>query len=254
MAEVDYDDPASLAERVAALPAPLLLGLDVDGVLAPIVRRAHEARLIDGVRQLLSQLADDEGQRQVAVVSGRSLDDLARFDFPPNVVLLGSHGLESDGAPLQLDGVESERLAALQQLAGRAVDAAGSGAWIESKPASVAVHIREAEPEAGRLALSELADAVEGIDGATAMSGTAVLELFARAASKGEALRALRATSDARSAVFVGDDVTDEHAFAILEHDDIGIKVGDAPTVAAYRLRDPAAVVAWLEALCRLVP
>ena len=49
--------------------------------------------------------------------------------------------------------------------------------------------------------------------------------------------------------VFVGDDVTDEDAFAHLGPDDIAIKVGDADTIATYRLHDPAAVLAWLRAL-----
>jgi trehalose 6-phosphate phosphatase len=250
---VSFDDPVQLALRVASMPTPVLIGLDVDGVLAPIVRHAQEARLLDGVTQLLARLADDGGKRHVAVVSGRSLDDLARFSFPPNVMVLGSHGLESSDAPVQLDDVESARLTALSELAEGAVLAAGSGAWIESKPASVAVHIREADPEVGRQALTALVDEVERIEGATSIAGTAVLELFVRAASKGEAMRSLRATCRVTSAVFVGDDVTDEAAFSVLEPDDVRIKVGDATTIAEHRLRDPAAVVAWLDALCAAV-
>jgi trehalose 6-phosphate phosphatase len=101
--------------------------------------------------------------------------------------------------------------------------------------------------------LTALVDEVERIEGATSIAGTAVLELFVRAASKGEAMRSLRATCRVTSAVFVGDDVTDEAAFSVLEPDDVRIKVGDATTIAEHRLRDPAAVVAWLDALCAAV-
>ena len=158
--------------------------------------------------------------------------------------------MESDLAPLELTSPETERLATLGELAQRAVDAAGAGAWAERKPASVAVHIREAEAATAARALEDLRSRVADVDGATSIAGSAVLELFARPASKGDALRSLRDKAGTTSTVFVGDDVTDEHAFAALGHDDVGIKVGDATTVAGHRLRDPDAVVNWLGALC----
>jgi trehalose-phosphatase len=49
--------------------------------------------------------------------------------------------------------------------------------------------------------------------------------------------------------VFLGDDVTDEDAFARLSPTDVAIKVGDADTIAPHRLRDPHAVLAFLQAL-----
>lgn len=248
---VRYDDPASLAALVAAMPTPVLVGFDIDGVLAPIVRHTDEAELLDEVTPLLSRLAASAGgERRVAVISGRSLQDLRRFGFPPEITVVGSHGMESDLSPLVLTATETERLERLTELAWTAVDAAGDGAWAESKPASVAVHVREADADSGDRALAELEAAVAGIDGASSITGLAVLELFTRTASKGGALRALR-EQDWR-AVFVGDDVTDEHAFAVLGPGDVGIKVGDAPTIAEHRLRDPAAVVTWLDALCAI--
>jgi hypothetical protein len=75
------------------------------------------------------------------------------------------------------------------------------------------------------------------------------LEAFARHADKGSALVELGARS-ARSppCVFVGDDVTDEEAFARLGPDDVTIKVGDDDTIARHRLPDPDAVLAFLQA------
>jgi trehalose 6-phosphate phosphatase len=243
-----YDDPSALAALVEGLPGPVLLGLDVDGVLAPIVGHADDARLTTGIAERLADLAG-HGELRVAVVSGRSLADLGRFAFPPGVIVMGSHGMEADGVPIELTPTEAWRLERLHELSGRAVATAGDGAWAESKPASVAVHVREADDEAGRLALDRLAEAIEHVEGATSIAGSAVLEVFARRASKGEALRTLR--GDAATVVFVGDDVTDEHAFATLRPGDVAIKVGDADTIAAHRLRDPAAVQAFLDALSK---
>lgn len=243
-----YDDPTALAALVRDLPPPRLLGLDVDGVLAPIVRHAAEARLAAGVGAVLSRLAAEDGWR-VVVVSGRSLDDLARFGFPAGLTVVGSHGMETADAPLELTPAETERFDRLGVLARHAVDAAGHGAWLEAKPASVTVHVREADAARGRRALAELEEAVGEVEGATSIAGSEVLELFARTAGKGEALRSLRGQFSAASTIFVGDDITDEHAFAVLGPGDVAIKVGDAPTVAAHRLRDPEAVVEWLRAL-----
>jgi trehalose-phosphatase len=153
------------------------------------------------------------------------------------------------GVPLELTADEAGRLDVLTALARNAVDAAGPGAWLEQKPASVAVHVRQADDDAGRRALRELAAAADDVDGASSIAGSAVLELFCREASKGWALLSLRRRLGTPPAVFVGDDVTDEAAFAVLEPDDVRIKVGDAETIAEHRLRDPAAVAEWLEAL-----
>ena len=87
------------------------------------------------------------------------------------------------------------------------------------------------------------------IDGASAKAGSNVLELFTRHADKGTALVAFGARLGAATTVFVGDDITDEDAFARLGAGDIAIKVGDSDTIATHRLRDPAAVLSWLLAL-----
>ena len=244
-----YDDPAQLARLVAAAPRPLLVGLDVDGVLSPLVDHAADAILLDGMAGAVSALAE-LGSVHVAVVSGRSLDGLAQFRFGPDIDVIGSHGMEIRGRPMDpLDGTEALRLAELDALAVAGADAAGAGAWIERKPASVVLHVRQADAERGRAALDGLRRDAELVDGATAKSGSNVLELFARHADKGTTLMHLGRELGAVTTVFVGDDVTDEDAFAHLGDGDIAIKVGDADTIAPYRLHDPAAVLAWLRAL-----
>jgi len=244
-----YDDPDELGRMVAAAPRPLMVGLDVDGVLSPLVDHAADAILLDGMADAVSALAELESVR-VAVVSGRSLDGLAQFGFGPEVEVIGSHGMEIRHRPMDpLDATESRRLAELDALTVAGVERAGEGAWIERKPASVVLHVRQADAVSGSAALDSLRVAAERIEGATAKSGSNVLELFARHADKGTTLTDLAREFGAVTTVFVGDDVTDEDAFAHLGANDIAIKVGDADTIAPHRLHDPAAVLTWLRAL-----
>jgi trehalose 6-phosphate phosphatase len=244
-----YGDPEAIARLIAASPRPLLIGLDCDGVLAPIVAHARDAVLLEGARDAVSAVAGVDSVH-VAVVSGRSVSDLERFAFGRDVEVIGSHGMETRNRAMSpLSDAERERLSALHALTVDAVGQAGAGAWIERKPASVVLHVREADAERGARALDALRLEADGVSGATVKAGSGVLELFARSADKGVALVELARRLGAATTVFVGDDVTDEDAFAHLGTGDIAIKVGDADTIAPHRLRDPAAVLALLLAL-----
>jgi trehalose-phosphatase len=242
------DEPAALAVDVARLPRPLLLALDVDGVLAPIVAHAEDAVLTDGIEDCLRHLTATRDVR-VAVVSGRSLASLARFGFPAEVAVVGSHGVELDGSPPPLDDRERALLDELVRLADEMAERAGPGAWVEHKPASVVLHVREADRRAGATALDELAAAARCHEGAAVKAGSAVVELLARDADKGRAITELRRRWSPASTVFVGDDVTDEDGFRVLGPGDVGVKVGAGDTAAGRRLADPDAVRAWLESL-----
>jgi trehalose-phosphatase len=245
---ISYDEPADVAAVIAARPRPVLLGLDVDGVLAPIVDHADDAVLLDGMADAVRDVAR-MARVHVAVVSGRSIDDLARFDFDDGLEVIGSHGMESRGRPMSpLDEDERTLLARLDAAADSAASRA-DGAWVERKPASVVLHVRQADEAAGAEALAMLADAADAAHGASSKAGSGVLEVFARHADKGSALVELAEQLGARTTVFVGDDVTDEEAFAHLGADDVTIKVGDAPTIARYRIADPDAVHALLRSL-----
>jgi trehalose 6-phosphate phosphatase len=249
MTEPRFDDPNELAGHIAAQPKPLVIGLDVDGVLAPIVAHADDARLSDGIGELLDQL-ETIGGVTVAVVSGRSLTGLEQFCFPAALTVIGGHGGEVRGEPgPALDGAEQRRYDLLGDLAERAASEAGRGAWVENKPMSVVLHIREAEPDSGRRALESLAAEAADVPGVKATPGNEVLELFARPASKARAMEILRDHHRPATIVYVGDDKTDEDAFAALRPADVAIKVGAGPTAASRCLRDPGAVVAWLRAI-----
>jgi trehalose 6-phosphate phosphatase len=244
-----YDDPVDTARVVASCPRPMLIGLDVDGVLSPIVDHADDAALLTGMAPAVSAVATLD-RVHVAVVSGRSLAGLEQFGFGDDVEVIGSHGMETRDHPLTpLGDDERTRLARLEDAAARAADRAGAGAWVELKPASVVLHVRQADRVAGDGALVEFAETVGGIEGATTKPGNGVLEAFARHADKGSALVELGRRLGVATTVFVGDDVTDEEAFARLGPDDVAIKVGDDDTIARHRLHDPDAVLAFLRAL-----
>jgi trehalose 6-phosphate synthase/phosphatase len=80
-------------------------------------------------------------------------------------------------------------------------------------------------------------------------TGKGVLEFAVRSTDKGEALTRLRQHAGASAVIYVGDDVTDEDAFAALESEDVGVKVGQGKSVASYRLRSPEDVAILLERL-----
>lgn len=242
-------DPETIATLVASSDRPLLLGLDVDGVLAPLVDHAADSRLTRGVYDAISAIAE-LSDVTVAVISGRSLDGLDQFGFGTDVTVIGSHGMEMrDQAMEPLDDVERRRLSEIDALMADAVTAAGEGAWIERKPASLVLHVRTAAVDQGSAALAQLQRDAASIEGVTAKAGSNVVELFARHADKGSALVDLASRLGAATTVFVGDDLTDEEAFARLSPTDIAIKVGDADTIAPYRLADPDAVLAFLRAI-----
>lgn len=240
--------PGELAERLAPTLDRALVAFDVDGVLAPIVEHADDARLSPGVRDGLGRLAT---RTEVAILSGRSLADLERlFDFPDGVHVIGSHGLEIRGDDdVVLDPDEAHTLEQLQVLGRKTVEAAGDGAWLEQKPASVVVHTRSADPSLAGPAIEAVTRLAGMVEGAQVKPGHQVLELLARSASKGEALLDLARRIGRSPIVFLGDDVTDEDAFALMSHDDISVRVGGGDTAARYRITGPEAVV---ELLARL--
>jgi trehalose 6-phosphate phosphatase len=249
MDDEHFDDPSELALVLHAAARPLLIGLDVDGVLAPIAAHPDEAKVRPGVHECIAALAT-VNDVHMAIVSGRALADLARFDFPARAMLVGSHGMEISGRDIHpLDPVESSRLLALDELASAAGDVVGPGTWVERKPASVVLHVRQADPERANGALVDLIESARSIVGATVKRGSGVLELFARSASKGDALARLAAELGALSTAYAGDDVTDEDAFAVLGPTDVTVKVGLGTTLAHHRLRDPDDVAAWLRHL-----
>ncbi len=241
--------PDAVAREILALARPTLIVFDCDGVLAPLTDHADDSVLLDGVGQMLVELAriDDV---TVAILSGRSLAGLDQFGFHDSIVVAGSYGGERRGLPgPRLDEVEKSLLAELDEIVTDAARAAGPGAWVERKPSSVVVHVREADPERGTAALEAALERQATLVGHEFHEGSNVLELMARPTDKGRGLDALRAEHSARAVVYLGDDVPDEDAFSRLGPGDMAVKVGPGPSIASHRLAGPEAVCEMLAAL-----
>jgi trehalose 6-phosphate phosphatase len=110
------------------------------------------------------------------------------------------------------------------------------------------VHVRTVADRAAGLALLERAAATAGPHH-TAKPGKDVLELAVTDADKGSALSRLRSELSAAGVLYLGDDVTDEDAFAVLRAGDVGVKVGTGETRARHRVPDLAGVAAVLRRL-----
>jgi trehalose 6-phosphate phosphatase len=239
---------ASLREALlaAASAERLLVAVDFDGTLAPIVEVPSEARSLPGGLEILDLLATLP-ETVVALVSGRARADLAKLAPVGHAVrLVGSHGAEIDDVVLSPD--DAERLIAL--LAGVRLAVEGvEGVTLENKPAGVAVHVRRAaRDDAARVTESVLTEAA-ATPGVHVTRGKEVVELSVLEADKGTALERLRAESRATCVVFLGDDITDEAALSRLRDGDVGVKVGVADSVAAHRVGEPLDVVTALRLL-----
>lgn len=247
--DAGVEDPAAIARSIAALDRPTLVVFDCDGVLAPLTDHADDSVLTPDVGETLARVASHESLT-VAVLSGRSLAGLRQFGFDDSIDVWGSYGVERRGfAHVELSDEESERLRELDALLSEAAARAGEGAWVERKPTSVVLHVREAEPRRGLEALEWADEQQRKLHGHTRHQGSNVLELMTRDADKGTAIDALRAEVRPASCVYIGDDIPDEEAFRRLGDRDLSVKVGPGQTVALRRLADPDAVRVMLTEL-----
>jgi trehalose 6-phosphate phosphatase len=239
--------PADLTKALAsAAQTPrLLVTSDFDGTLAPIVNNPADARPLADAAAALVGLADLRSTA-TALISGRALDTLRSLSsMPESVHLVGSHGAEfASGFSHDID--ESMLRTIFDTL--NAIAAERPGVTVELKPASVALHVRNAGPADAEAALIQARDASGSWD-AELTEGKAVLEFAVISTDKGEAVDILREQHDASAVVFFGDDVTDEKAFRRLRESDVGVKVGPGDTLARYRIDSPEDVAAALEFL-----
>ncbi|HZA10606.1 trehalose-phosphatase [Mycobacterium sp.] len=225
---------------VARVPR-LLVAADFDGTIAPIVDRPDDARPLPESATALRALAGLPSTTS-ALISGRALRDLATLSrMPAEVHLVGSHGSEFDAGFVHAVDDAAKALLRTIKDALSAIAAEYPGVTIELKPASVALHVRNATPDDAQTALEKAHSAAQSWD-AQITEGKAVLEFAVISTDKGQALDILRHREGASAAVFIGDDVTDEKAFRRLHGPDIGIKVGPGETLADYRVESPAQV------------
>jgi len=230
-----------------ALTPRLLVTSDFDGTLAPIVNNPADARALPAAADAVVALVQP-ADTEVALISGRALTVLRELaGAPAGVHLVGSHGAEFESGFAQPvdESLLAHIVAALTEIATRY-----PGVAVEAKPASVALHVRNASAADGEAALTAARRAAPQWD-AEMTSGKAVLEFAVITTNKGSAIDVLRERVHATAVVFFGDDVTDEKAFIRLRGGDVGVKVGPGPSAAAYRVDAPEDVAEALAYLAQ---
>ena len=243
--------PSDLLDALSELAqAPqLLVATDYDGTIAPIVDDPMRA-VPDRENTVALRTLATLDQTHVGVISSRSLRDLAALSrLPSEIHLVGSHGSEFDiDFALQMDTETKERRNNLgESLA--AIAARYPGTSLEQKPSSVAFHVRNADAESVADAIAEVEELAAADPTLTYRMGKLVCEVGVMATNKGHALTTLRSNLSATAVLYVGDDTTDEDAFATLSGPDIGVKVGEGDTAAKFRIGDTADVALMMSTL-----
>jgi trehalose 6-phosphate phosphatase len=231
----------------------ILLALDFDGTLTPICARPGDVVLAETVRTVLAGL-DRLPQVDVMIASGRSIADVRNRVGLPQLIFAGNHGLEISGEGFSFEEPTARAAAGpLQDLAGRAEErlAGVPGVLVEKKGLTASVHYRNAPSELWDQVAKVTRDVVASEADRFALStGRRVWEIRPRVSwHKGSAVHwVLEHLDDPghRLVFFIGDDRTDEDAFASLT-DGVTVKVGEgASTQARYEVADPAGVELFL--------
>lgn len=247
-------EPRDDAPPLPARDARWALFLDLDGTLIELAETPDAVRVPPGLPERLQALAGGLG-RALAIVSGRGLETIDALLAPLRLPAAGLHGIERrDGAgKVHCLAPDQRGLDAARQVLQRFV-AAHPAALFEDKRASVALHFRR-DPTLEHAAREAAEDALrEAGEGFHIQTGHKVFEIKSTRADKGAALDAFldEPPFEGRTPVYIGDDDTDEHGFRVVrDRGGFGIRVGDGGTATAarHRMRDPAAVHAWLSSL-----
>src|SRR5665213_3368743 len=238
-------------------PPPSLdwcLFLDVDGTLIELTDSPLESFVDAALKTLLSDVAERLGGA-VALVSGRSIHRLDALFAPLRLPAAGLHGVERRKASGAMHGasfVDAQLNAA--RTAVQALLETHPGTSMEDKGRAIAVHYRLApQLEASvRQALSAIAKPLGSHY--HIQEGNMVLEIKPRGFSKATAIKAFMQETPfrGRKPVFVGDDLTDEDGFLMVEeYGGISIAVGDR-VHGQFRVENAAAVRSWLAGIAAL--
>ena len=239
---------------------PLFLFLDYDGTLTQLRDHPSRARLSRPMRAAI-EACSERTDTHVAIVSGRSLEDIRKMVGNPDLVFAGNHGLEIEGP-----GIEHFRHEDLVHYVERAEALAeelhameSDGAWTEAKGPTLTFHYRSVPEDKRKSLVEEVREAVTR-HGYQARDAHSALEARPPIGwDKGRAvLHVLRerfglAWSENVRVIYVGDDQTDEDAFRFLGGLAMTFRVGaaDTPTAAAHRLPNVPAVQALIDWLSR---
>ena len=227
--------------------------VDVDGTLLDLAPTPLDVIVPPELTVALGRLNERSGGA-LAFVSGRPLAELDLFFAPLKLAAIGGHGAElrlTDGTVVRakkfLDSDLKERLAALRY--------GKPGLVVEDKGYSIALHYRQA-PQYGHIVREHVNAICAEFPSAAIeiLPGKSVIEVKQPSFNKGTAVRELmrHAPFAGRKPIFIGDDVTDEAAFAVLpEFGGVGFSVGREVQGLAGVFEAPADVRRWLGDITR---
>lgn len=266
------DHAQSFLTAAAKDPSRVLLALDFDGTLAPIVDDPEHSRMHDGAAEALALLGERLGH--VAIITGRGVATVRRLgrlderEGLSRLVVLGQYGAErwdaatgSETAPAVPEPIAAARPSVERAIAACPVD----GVVLEDKGRALGVHTRRsADPEAAYEALRPVLSGIAAAHGLILEPGRNVLELRASALTKGDSLRSLVAETGATVVAMGGDDLGDLPAFeALQEMRDEGLTTcivvsgsAEQPRIAEHAdvlAAGPDGVAAWLRDLAAAV-
>lgn len=229
------------------------LFLDVDGTLLEIAETPQSVRVPPVLREILVSLSF-RLDGALALVSGRTLNDLDHLFAPLRFCAAGVHGWErreATGCVIRPQ-LDPSRLDCARDLLRRLVERQ-EGLMLEDKGHGLAVHFRRA-PHLSAVVREHVTEACRLVGSAfTMQAGKCVFEIRPAGHTKGTSVRAFMQQPPflERLPIYIGDDLTDEDAFAIVnEIGGISIKVGDdQATLAQHRLPGVRQVLRWLQSI-----
>ena len=240
------------------LPEGFAVFLDIDGTLLDLAPAPDAVHVDSALATLLPSVRRALGGA-LALVTGRAITDVDRLFPGLRMPVAGQHGCERRDAQgaLHLHAPAPETLEGLRKLFTEFARTQ-EGLLLEDKGSTIALHYRKAPQLADHVHKTLHAHvAASGVTTYRLQPGKMLLELRPDDRDKGTAIRDFMSERPfkGRCPVFVGDDKTDEHGFAMINT--IGgwsVKVGPGSTCARYRLADVNAVRSWLSAIVRPAP
>ncbi len=250
----DYRDDLRMV--LASRPAgPPVIFLDFDGTLAPIVSSPEMASLSTEIRSLLLELSR---MTEIAVISGRSLDDIRGRVGIPGIIYAGNHGAEIwDGTAVAVTQSVTSSRDLIEDILKRLSQATSniSGVRIEDKGITVSVHYREVRTRD----LADFFDIFFNIvtgheDSLRITSGKKVFEIRPRDIwNKGDAIKWISDTLlPGRVVLYTGDDTTDEDAYVAIKGQGVSVSIGTSAESDFY-LKDQTEIKDFLEFLLEIL-
>jgi len=250
-----------VSEQIEKAESILLL-MDFDGTLAPIVERPELADLPLKTRLILQELAC-LGRYTIGIISGRALEDLERKVNVDGIIYAGNHGFEIEGPDVHYVNPVINELtpvfSVIKRVLGSALGAI-NGISIEDKGITLSIHYRQVDEGKVKEVKKLIESAINGVTSRgliTVTSGKKVYEIKPAVNwDKGKAIRLLMKKygkggwKSGLLPIYLGDDISDEEAYAIIKKYGRGITVhvGErySDSKANYFLRSPEEVFIFL--------